>query len=90
MSIDQRETIKLWSGAFMKILFGISSTALAALYYNSEGRRDYERDELKKTIEKIEVNTTQMNTSINIISNNMSLIEYRLKQVESNRKPDGE
>lgn len=83
MSIDQRETIRSWSSAFMKILLGISGFALSVLYFNAENRRDYERDEFKKAIDKIETNTTQMNGNINSIQSTMGLIEYRLKQVEN-------
>ncbi len=87
MSLEQREIIKSWSGAFMKILLGLAGTGLLLLYYNAEARRDYERDEFRKIIDKIEVNTTRMSGDINTIENTVHLIEYRINQVERNIQP---
>ncbi len=84
MSLEQRETIKSWSSAFMKILLGVAGSGLSLLYYNAEQRRDYERDEFKRAIDKIEVNTTRMSGDMNTIQNTVHLIEYRINQVERN------
>ncbi len=87
MGIEQREAIKSWSSAFMKILLGVSGFALSVLYFNAEKRRDYERDEFRKAIDKIEVNTTRMSGDMNTIQNTVHLIEYRINQVERNIQP---
>jgi len=80
MSNEQANNLKLWSGAFMKVLLGVSGTCLVLLYYSAKDDAEMYRNEFRHSIDKIENTTNEINKSVNQMESRMKVMEYQLKQ----------
>lgn len=82
MSREQLEQVKTLGATFMKVLLGISGTALTLLYFNQRNEDNAFRQEIKSSIMEIHVEASDTHKSIEQIKSDVRLIDYRLKQIE--------